>query len=385
MSLTTLKFFAFTGIKYLYLGIIVKANIANYVSIILMTLVAAFPMRGIPVLIGDFLLTDNQINKKHNYISTKPGLQNIKPNAKGRRVAGLSKKIYKIGERLIVGFTGDLIPGEKLMKALVKQFSDKSPTKTELESFLSEIDIPNKQNTKLVGWIWVKRPVCFEWKGSAPNNIEIVTSTYSGSGGKHFHDEIMRSDASGISENIKTELEKVIYISVAQAGKILLSELMAAGNLDNAYGFGAEILLWDGSKFFYVEKLAYAFWNIVVNEDDSLTVNLGNILAVYQNFDTFSVMQVSQLDAKHTDFNIITPIYDSMPNFDIRGLKRLSYDAPLWFTGIAIKNKKSLKNITTSIVSDGTKENNSVTTYKDGMIYLNIGQLKATLPQDIFN
>jgi hypothetical protein len=350
-----------------------------------MTLVAAFPMRGIPVLIGDFLLTDNQVNKKHNYISTKPGLQNIKPNAKGRRVAGLSKKIYKIGERLIVGFTGDLIPGEKLMKALVKQFDDKSPTKTELESFLSNIDIPNKQNTKLVGWIWEKLPVCFVWKGSTPNNIEIVNSTYSGSGGKHFHDVIMQSDASVTSEGLKTELEKAIYISVAQAGKILLSELMAAGNLDHAYGFGAELLLWDGAKFFYVDKLAYAFWNIVVNEDNSLAISLSSILAVYQNFDEFSVMQIMQLDAKHTEFNIILPIYDSMPNLDIRRLERLSYESPLWFTGIAIKNKKSLKNITITIVSDGTKENDSVTIYEGGTIHLNIAQLKAMLPQEIFN
>src|ERR1700733_11581611 len=130
-----------------------------------MTLVAAFPMREIPVLIGDFLLTDNQVNANHMFIPTRPELQYVASTPKKRRIAGLRKKIHKVGERLVVGFTGDFLPGEKLLKALINQFGNKSPTKTELEKFLAEIAIINKHKTKLVGWIWENRPLCFEWDG----------------------------------------------------------------------------------------------------------------------------------------------------------------------------------------------------------------------------
>jgi hypothetical protein len=362
-----------------------------------MTMIAAFPLRGIPVLIGDFLLTDNQTNSKHLFFPTRPGHQNKKPSEKSGRVAGMRKKIHKISERLVVGFTGDLRPGEKLMKALIKQFGDKRLTKDELEKFLSEIVITDKHKTKLVGWIWENRPLCFEWKGSAPNKVEIVASTFSGSGGEHFRNEIMKVDSFGF-EGVKTELEKAIYIAVAQVGKIFCSELMGASNLDYAYGGGAEIILWDGSKFLYVDNIVYAFWNALINEDNSLIFSFGNVSAVYKNFDKFSILQVNVIgphigphsaiigvESINTYSNLITPINDTMPNYKAHKIGQLSFDAPIWFTGIVVNNFKKSKQVILKFVSDGSEVNNSITYYKDGMMCIRSNQVKAILPQEIFN
>src|ERR1035437_7364754 len=151
-----------------------------------MTLVAAFPMRNIPVLIGDFLLTTGEINAKHMFLPTRPDLQRTPSTKERRRIVGMRKKIHKIGERLVVGFTGDLTPGEKLIEAMVKEFGNKSPTKAELEIFLSELAIVGKQKTQLVGWIWENRPLCFEWHGTNPSKVKIVNSSVLGSGAQHF-------------------------------------------------------------------------------------------------------------------------------------------------------------------------------------------------------
>jgi len=358
-----------------------------------MTLVAAFPLRGIPVLVGDFLLTDNQINKNHEYLSTRPGIQKTKSTLNFRRIAGLRKKIHKINDRFIVGSTGDLVPCEILIKALVKEFSTKEATKTGLDNFLSGISIPNKHNTKLVGWYCDNRPLCFAWNGD-DNEISIVSSTYSGSGGKHFHDEIMSSAASGISENFKLELEKVTYIAVAQVGKILLSELMNARNLHYAYGFGGELMLWNGAKFFYVDKIVYTFWQILVNDDNNLKVSFIPIQAVYKNFDTYSVMQITYLglnttnsgmEAKNTDYHLLTPLNDCMSDFPISNLKKISYDGPLWFTGISVYNPQKALQTVINFVSDGLAENDSVTFYSNGKININLAQVKNALPSDIYN
>lgn len=358
-----------------------------------MTLVAAFPLRGIPVLVGDFLLTDNQVNKKHDHLSTKPGIQNTNSTVNFRRIAGLRKKIHKINDRLVVGFTGDLIPCEILIKALVNEFANKVPTKKELDNFLSGIAISNKKNTKLVGWYCDNRPLCFEWNG-VDKEIRIVSSTYSGSGGKHFYEEVMPSDASGISDVFKVELEKVTYIAVAQVGKILLSELMAARNLHYAYGFAGELILWDGAKFFYVDKIAYAFWNILLEEDNTSKVSLSPIQAVYKNFDTYSVMQISHIgpnptntgfESKNTEYNLLTPLNDSMENFDSRRVERISYDSPLWFTGVSVYNPRKKLQATITIVSDGIEESGSVTFFKNGRININMAQIKERLPKKIYN
>ncbi|HMJ48398.1 MAG TPA: hypothetical protein VK498_13790 [Ferruginibacter sp.] len=358
-----------------------------------MTLVAAFPLRGIPVLVGDFLLTDNQVNKAHDSLSTRPGIQKTKSNVNFRRIAGLRKKIHKINDRLVVGFTGDLLPCEILIKALVREFSTKEPTKKDLDSFLSGISIPNKHKIKLVGWYCDNRPLCFEWNG-VDKEIKIVDYTYSGSGGKHFYEEIMPSDASGISDAFNVELERATYIAVAQVGKILLSELMAAKNLHYAYGFGGELVLWDGARFSYVDKIAYAFWNILINEDNSFQYALSPIQAVYKNFDTYSVMQISHIgpnasntgyEAKNTDYHLLTPLNDSMLTFDSSKIKRISYDAPIWFTGVSVFNPKKSLQAVLKIVSDGTEENRSVTFFKNGRINIDMAQIKERLPLDILN
>lgn len=360
-----------------------------------MTLVAAFAINGIPALIGDFLLTDNQPHAKHIFLPTRPALSGTKPETGRRRICGLRKKIHKVGERLIVGFTGDLKAGEQLLKGLYSHVGDSSPTLIDLEQFLANVRFTNKDKTELVGWIWERRPLCFQWKGSEPEEIKVVDSVFSGSGGGHFRNAIMTAGTSGMSPELKTALDKAIYVCVAKAGKILFSELMAAGNLAHDYGFGAELMLWDGGRFFYIDKLAYAFWNIVVNGDNSLTVCPSNVSAIYKNCGTFSVMQVSEcgpktgmlsgLEAKHTYVHMITPINDDMPTFDVRSVGRQSYDTPLWFSGIVVSNPKKSKRVECTIVSECTEKNESFTSHKHGVLYLNLGQLSAMLPREIFN
>ncbi len=327
-----------------------------------MTLVASFKLREVPILVGDFLLTDGQVGVKHNALSTRPELKNMKSTPERRRVAGLRKKIQKIGERLVVGFTGDLIPGQAIMKALFDEFSNKHPTKNELEEFLSKIVVRNKNKIWLVGWIWEKRPLCFQWYGSQPNNVQMVDSSILGSGRKHFVNEIMKVDTSGFGPDLTTALEQATHIAIAKAGRILYTELTTASNLDNAYGFSAEIILWDGAKFFYVDSIAYNFFNLEIHANNTKTLTPGYITAIYKNFDTYSALQVSQiapkqdgtgLEAKQTDLHYITPLNEDMPDIDLGKVNQLPNKAKYWFTGIHVINSKKRISAVFSCVSDG--------------------------------
>lgn len=269
-----------------------------------MTLVAAFSVSGVPALVGDFLITDSHPHANHIFLPTKPELRDQKPEIGQRRICGLRKKIHKIGERLIVGFTGDLMAGEQLLRALYSHVGSSSPTLPDLERFLANVLFSDKNKTELVGWILEKRPICFHWKGSEPEKVNVVDSVFTGSGGAHFRNEILPATTSAMSHDLRTAVEKAIYVCVAKTGKILFSELMAAGHLAYDYGFGAEAILWDGSKFFYIDKVAYAFWNIQVNQDNSLTVYPSNVSAIYKNYGAFSVMQVSHLGPKTVCVNV---------------------------------------------------------------------------------
>ncbi len=61
-----------------------------------MTLLAAFTIHDIPILMGDFLLTDEQVNTNHIFYPTRPELKGVKPSPGERRICGLSKKIHII-------------------------------------------------------------------------------------------------------------------------------------------------------------------------------------------------------------------------------------------------------------------------------------------------
>ena len=175
---------------------------------------------------------------------------------------------------------------------------------------------------------------------------------FAGSGAEHFRNEIMAAAISARSQDITVAVEKEIHFCVAKTGKVLFSQLMAAGNLSHDYGFGAEAILWDVAKSFYIDKVAYAFWNMQVNKDNSLSTYPSNVSAVYKNYGQFSVLQVSHLgpktgflqgiEAKNTYAHIITSINDNMSKFDARSVGRQSYDTPLWFSGVgANRNDRS--------------------------------------------
>jgi hypothetical protein len=158
---------------------------------------------------------------------------------------------------------------------------------------------------------------------------------------------------------------------------------------------GAEAILWDGAKFFYQDNVAYAFWNIQGNQDNSLTIFPSNVSAIYKNHGEFSVVQVSHLgpktgffqgiEAHNTYVQIITALDDDMPYFDAQSVGRQSYDTPVWFSGIVVFNPVNSKRAEFIMVSECDEGKESFTSLRHGVLYLNVAQLNAMLPREIFN
>lgn len=360
-----------------------------------MTLLAAFKIHNVPVLIGDFLLTDELVDVGHIFLPTKPDLAGVIPKNGKRRICGLRKKVHIIGNRIAVGFTGSLTPGRYLIKKLHEKFSIENPSVSRLKNFLKELKFVEKKKTELTGWIWEKRPLCFHWTGKSPDKIKIIDSVFTGSGGAHFRKGISNIDCSGLSPELTTSLDRAIYVGACKTGNVLLDELCSSENLNHYYGYGTEIIIWDGKRFFYVDKMVYAFWNILISENNMLYVNPANVCAVYKNLGEFSAVQIthmkpkkennSGLEATDTFVQVITPIYDEMKNFDPRTIGRISMESEFWYSGIILYNPKKRINARFSIVSECRENIDSFTQFKDGVLYLNLKQLRDNLPPQIMN
>ena len=91
------------------------------------------------------------------------------------------------------------------------------------------------------------------------------------------------------------------------------------------------------------------------------------------------------LEAKNTYVQIITPLNDDLPHFEAQSVGRQSYDTPLWFSGIVVLNPVNSKRAEFIMVSECTEGKESFTSVKHGVLYLNVAQLNAMLPREIFN
>jgi hypothetical protein len=356
-------------------------------------MVAAMRIAGVPVLLGDFLITDNARGKHHEYLSTRPALSKAVPPPGQPRIAGLRKKVHKIGERLVVAYTGPLLGGQELLRDLYDNFEDEAPSTLQLEAFLSGVALRGKIGAELVGWIWEKRPLCFRWQSSDPGKLVLKELFFSGSGASHFQDEVMPASYTGQSSELCTAVDLITYKVVTKIGRLLMDELSNASNLQRAYGFGAEAILWDGAKFRYVENITFAFWNAIVTEANELEIGPSDVTIVYKNYASYSVMQVTQFEPKHaggfkaikTDVHVITPLYDDMPALDSKSIGRLSPESPILFTGVAISNPLKGATLKFALTSDPAAEEPSFAAFKDGVLTLNRKLLRETLPPDVFN
>jgi hypothetical protein len=357
-----------------------------------MTLVAAFKISGIPVLLGDFLLTDEIAGKNHIFLPTVPQLRRAANDQ--RRVCGLRKKIHKVGERLVVGFTGGVAPGVELMKRLIIRFGASEPSVESLRAFLADEEFPRKSETALVGWICDKRPLCFRWNGKEPEVFRIVDSAFDGSGARHFQEEVMPAHQTGKSDAIRTAFDNAMYVAVTKIGKILLQEILNGRTIDHAYGFGGEILIWDGARFAYVANVAFAFWNVIVRSDDALWFSPRHI-AAYRNYGKYSVLQITHigpkenpaegLESKETYVQVITPMDDEMASFEPSSVGRQSLESQLWFSGIVVRNPAKQLETCFTMVSECSDAITPFAQYRSGVLSMNIARLYELLPPQVFN
>lgn len=318
-----------------------------------MTLVAAFSIEHVPVIVGDFLLFDKQLEKAHIFLPTKPELATEPAKKLGLRIVGFRKKVHRINERLVIGFTGRIDDGQAIVAKLFETYSDSAPSLKQLSDTLSQFNKNTKGITQVVGWTAPKRPVCFSWVSNNSDGAIKVPGVFGGTGGTPFKISLTNVGASGISPEIKTAVERAQFIGVSKACSVLLEELHigSAKNLEAFYGFGAEIAYWNGAKFDYVPKTTLVFWNTRILQDSRFQLAPANVMAVYENRGDFSALQISRvgpskdgdIEAKETWVNVIPPMHDQMPNLDPASVGRLNIQADFYFHAVTVTDERSGK------------------------------------------
>ena len=104
-----------------------------------MTVVAAFPLYGVPVLVGDLLVTADAEADSPPFLPTAPDAAARLPEQIGARIAGTQKKVHLIGSNLAVAWCGSKLAASRVIRHLHETFSSARATVRALTNELARI------------------------------------------------------------------------------------------------------------------------------------------------------------------------------------------------------------------------------------------------------
>jgi hypothetical protein len=223
--------------------------------------------------------------------------------------------------------------------------------------------------------------------------LEQLDDIVAGSGASHFSDEICSApDVAGYGSGIENSVEAATYKAVTTIGKVLAAEISTGSNLRSAYGFGGEILVWNGIRFSYVDDIAFTFLDISIDASNRICNFQTRVMVLYKNYGSYSLLQTAQfvpngrndrpgVKAQHTFTEAILPIYPV--DIIVHDLERLPLSPSLIFTAIAVHNP--IKNIAASFFATSANRADSFANFSEGKIIIRNRDIFDNLPAEFFN
>jgi hypothetical protein len=257
-----------------------------------MTLVAAYRTFGVPVLVGDFLITAS------------------------RERVGLKKKIHRLRPNLAVGWTGSETAAHLVFTFLHDHFEQGLPTKRAFEQALTSFTAADLGAlfVELVGWIYDARAYCFRWRSDWPQEVFYDEYHLAGSGERLVARMIGNSVAqSHIPDSVRSDLEgNAIKETLWDVCRLMADEVGARQNQIAGFGHAYEVLTLIGHEFQYVEHALFVFAEIGFDgQHRCISATLYPVMYRSHHVRDYAVVQVSRLQASHANHELylIGPVY----------------------------------------------------------------------------
>jgi hypothetical protein len=124
-----------------------------------MTLVAAIRVGGVPVLLGDTLITAGDKQRAR-------------------------RKLHRISNNLVIGWTGHEIAAGLVIDALLHRFRDAQVSYGDVEAFFLHFRVKQLKpmTVHIIGWVMDPEPHCFRWNSDWPAEMFLEVEHIGGSG-----------------------------------------------------------------------------------------------------------------------------------------------------------------------------------------------------------
>lgn len=245
-----------------------------------MTVVIGFLINNHPLLVGDILLSSEEIVGKSIDLPLTGDVRNIFPEGSGFVPTGLRQKLVVIGDNLALGWSGTRIAAKTIIKEMIEH-NDRTPfTKETLDAFIKNIDrIVTEQGFSFVGFLRDPETSGFfmfnSYTHEEPKKFtsEDGGALIIGAGGEELLNFI---EPTGINPRPVNEgvVQSTINTGLEYTGALLNFELATQQSLLSYFGAGYELLTYANGKFQKIEDITYLFWiGDISNEEKSISLS----------------------------------------------------------------------------------------------------------------
>ena len=264
-----------------------------------MTMIAGFQESGIPILMGDVLLTGQNGWK------------------------GLRKKIHKVSPNLAVSWTGHLQAAQIVLKDLRQFQHGRKMSKVDLEGFLTTYPTSDlaSMEVHIVGWIIDIIPHCFLWNSAWPHEIFYDYFHFDGSGAELLEQVDWTGSESGSSTSGEEDIACGTRRVTDLIGRLLAEEMIGQNLQQFGFGHAYEFLYFAETEFKYMPQTLFAIFQLNMDIDGSLTsISLNGTQYKIEVISDETIVQIHTALDNTTRMEIISNVWTKNP-FDSSELR----------------------------------------------------------------
>jgi len=287
-----------------------------------MTVVAAFTVNGVPVMLGDLLISGPSTGRASIHIPTVGDAIPSLPEDGQLAIAQLRQKLCIIGDNIALGWSGSLLAATMVVEGLIKENRRSEMTLEEVKRYLDNLDKwTRQQDLSLVGYVSEPAGIapfgynCSEFQSDIFGNVMV-----SGTG---------ESDLSSLLQQFSTSapqfrgedanpLAVAACTALTVTGFLLQSELADDSALDRFYGGGYEVVTFVNGRFGKINDITYLVW-ILSTDGQTASLALPSVVIKYSYERDLLIMRVARFNrpseedeptvALSNELYVVTPIY----------------------------------------------------------------------------
>ncbi len=240
-----------------------------------MTLIVNTTNFSYPILIGDILMSTQQVKKNTSIPTFLGGVDNLLPPEQKLFPFSLKQKIYVITENLAIGLAGSQNQMKMFFNDITEHFSNNPSSSDNINQFFEEYDFSNFDKSACIllytelseKGVLVHQKVKGPWETTKSPSFEYVFAC--GSGSQYFIENAKKNNYYG---NIGDDnpLYRAISLNYINLSTLLSVERLSLETIRQSWGAGFEMIFFNGEKFEKLDDVTFIIWkdNVDLNTEN---------------------------------------------------------------------------------------------------------------------